>query len=235
MERRDVRTKLAVSLSIKLGDGDLGEGDVSLGSKIGESVHWSVLVEESRVGSKILAVGNLAFDAGKVGTPFSTELAFFYDVYPILRLIAELHLVSALFVISKVIWIRLLYGSWRYSTLTYYILSVLSTSFLSLLVSAVLKWLMIGRRTGSDGLKKKPLWVKFSDWACDYHFRTNVNLFFVAAGLSRVLSSVMMLHGLDIDYKSGIAGISSFYPSMINQVEIKRSFISSSVNYWGQD
>uniref|UniRef100_A0A7S1Y5P3 Uncharacterized protein n=1 Tax=Grammatophora oceanica TaxID=210454 RepID=A0A7S1Y5P3_9STRA len=89
------------------------------------------------------------------------------------------------------------------------------------------EWLMIGRRKCSGSIKPPSLWVTFSDWACDYHFRTTRTVFHLVGCLSKVWNIILMLHGLDIDFQSGMVDQGCFSPSMMNQVVARRSLFAS--------
>jgi len=93
------------------------------------------------------------------------------------------------------------------------------------------EWLMIGRRKCSGSIKPPSLWVTFSDWACDYHFRTTRTVFHFVGCLSKVWNIILMLHGLDIDFQTGVVDEGCFAPSMMNQVVGRRSLFASWVSF----
>jgi len=88
----------------------------------------------------------------------------------------------------------------------------------------------------TDSLKKlSSLWIKFSEWACDYHFRVICTPLYAVSAISRVWNILLMLHGLGIDFESGIGDISSFSPSIMNQIVARRTFFSSQLGFRSGD
>ena len=94
----------------------------------------------------------------------------------------------------------------------------------------ILKWALIGKRR--PGPYKETMWRKFADWAVDWHFSTTSLLLNSVTSDSRIWNIILMLHGMDADFKSlGRRASSSFPPSKLDLVNIRDSFLSSGISF----
>jgi len=210
------------------------DGLVGLGSDIGDCVHLdklSVIPEGTQVLSETYVSGNPALDRGREfqgNDGPCTRILF--KLLQMLWLIFEVYLFFWLFMVSKLFLSGLLTTSWRFSVLMYWILALITTSFIALIVSAGLKWLMIGRRR--EGTRRCPsVLVSFSEWACDYHYKVSTSIFFTALPTSRVWNVILMLHGLDVDLRSGFSNVHASPPSVVDRLFIRRSFLGPWISF----
>ncbi|CAB9500940.1 D-alanine--D-alanyl carrier protein ligase [Seminavis robusta] len=205
-------------------------GMVSPGAKIGDCskvVKLSVVEDGAQVPDGVLARGNPAFHAGlfEVSDAESWK-TFILDGFKIVWTTVEAY---HFFSLSYVVHFALneILPSWRYGGILHWILLFPFTSFLALLTSIALKWLLIGKRDPSDEYEGS-LWREATNWACDFHFRTACWSFIPFFGQSRIWNIILFLHGLDVDMSSALSGpYFYFLPSKVDFVKIRNSFLAS--------
>jgi hypothetical protein len=90
--------------------------------------------------------------------------------------------------------------------------------------SVILKWLLIGKRR--PGPANESLWRTFADWAADWHFQVATGVLLSMTTHSRLWNIILMMHGMDIDISSRVAGVGSFLPSKVDLIKVHNSFIS---------
>ena len=130
--------------------------------------------------------------------------------------------------VAQVIWNGRLPYEWRYTPLCQWVLLLSTASFLNILVSVALKWLLVRRRTTEERLRPT-LCVKLANWVCDYHFRVSSALFRTLTAGSKIWNVILRLHGLDVDFQSAIVSNDIFPPSKVDQLRVRRSFVSAGV------
>ncbi|CAB9504316.1 D-alanine--D-alanyl carrier protein ligase [Seminavis robusta] len=206
-------------------------GMVSPGAKIGDGSKvekLSVVEEGAMVPHDVLAKGNPACHAGSfehTKTEYWEESML--DACKIVWPILEAYHFFALSYLIHMVLHRLL-PSWRYATILHWFLLVPGTSFLAILTSIPLKWLLIGKRDASDEYGGS-LWRQTTNWACDFHFQAASWTLVPFFGQSRLWNIILVLHGLDVDMQSTISHpYTIFYPSKVDFVKIRCSFIPTS-------
>ncbi|CAB9523166.1 expressed unknown protein [Seminavis robusta] len=216
---------------IMIGKDSTISGMVSPGAKIGDGskvVKLSVVQERAMVSDGVLAQGNPAYNAG----PFKHQEASYaeesmLDVIKIAWTIFEAyHFFALSFVVHATL--SMILPSWRYSGIVHWILLFPLTSFLALLTSIALKWLLIGRRDPSDDYESS-LWRRATNWACDFHFHIAAWPITPFIGHSKLWTIILFLHGLDVDMVSelNINPYTQSTPSKVDYLKIHNSFVST--------
>ncbi|CAB9508021.1 D-alanine--D-alanyl carrier protein ligase [Seminavis robusta] len=205
-------------------------GMVSLGAVIGQGskvAKLSVVKEGAIVPEGVLASGNPAYNAGSFHHDESSLFGeSMLEAFKITWTIFEAY---HLFVLSYIVYttLSMILPYWRYSGILHWILLLPMTSFLALLTSIALKWLLLGKRTPSNQYAAS-LWSRATNWACDFHFRTACWLFIPFFGQSRIWNIILFLHGLDVDMVSTLSGpYFYFLPSNVDFVKIRGSFVAT--------
>ncbi|CAB9526875.1 D-alanine--D-alanyl carrier protein ligase [Seminavis robusta] len=118
--------------------------------------------------------------------------------------------------------------SWRYAGMLHWTLLFPFTSFLALLTSIALKWILIGKPHPSDEYEGT-LWRRVTNWACDFHFRIARWSFLpFFGGTSRIWNIILYLHGLDVDLISQLSFPSVYFlPSKVDFAKIRQSFVGT--------
>ncbi|CAB9531058.1 D-alanine--D-alanyl carrier protein ligase [Seminavis robusta] len=215
---------------IVIGNNCQVSGMVSPGGEIGEGSKvekLSVVEEGAMVPHGVLAKGNPACHAGSFQPTNSKSLEEpMLDVFKILWTIFEAyHFFTLSFLVHTAL--NVILPSWRYVGILHWILLFPLTSFLALMTSIGLKWLLIGKRDPSDEYEGS-LWRGATNWACDFHFRTACWSFIPFFGQSRIWNMILFLHGLDIDMASTLSGpYFVFLPSKVDFVKIRGSFVAT--------
>ncbi|CAB9522648.1 Putative fatty-acid--CoA ligase FadD21 [Seminavis robusta] len=206
-------------------------GMISPGAMIGDGSKvekLSAVEEGALVPNGVLARGNPAYNAG----PFEQhqESHFFaeslLDVFKMVWAISEAYHFFALsslvhFALSSVL------PSWRYGGILHWFLLFPLTSFLSLLTSIALKWLLIGKRDPSDEYEGS-YYQRATNWACDFHFYVSAWALTPFFGQSRFWTIILYLHGLDVDIESDLnQPYFIFFPSKVDFVKVRKSFVAT--------
>ncbi|CAB9513695.1 D-alanine--D-alanyl carrier protein ligase [Seminavis robusta] len=216
---------------ITVGENSHVSGMVSLGAEIGNGTKvekLSVVEEGAVVPQGVLARGIPAHNSGSYkNTKPTWQEESLLDAFKIGWTIALAYYFFALsFLIHS--FLNALLPSWRYSTILHWILLFPFTSFLALIPSIALKWLLIGKRDPSDDYEGS-LWRRVTNWACDFHFRIaswSQTPFF---GQTRLWHIILFLHGLDVDMESCLSNpYRIFFPSKVDFVKIRKSFVATS-------
>ncbi|CAB9522650.1 Putative fatty-acid--CoA ligase FadD21 [Seminavis robusta] len=206
-------------------------GMIGPGAKIGDGSKvekLSAVEEGALVPNAVVARGSPAYNAG----PFEQhqESNFFaesvLDVFKMVWAISEAYNFFALsslvhFSLSSVL------PSWRYGGILHWLLLFPLTSFLALLVSIALKWLLIGKRDPSDEYEDS-YYRRATNWACDFHFRAATWALAPFFGQSRLWTVILYLHGLDVDIESNLNNpYVVFFPSKVDFVKVRKSFVAT--------
>jgi hypothetical protein len=217
---------------IVIGENCIVEGMVGLGTNLGNGcfvTETSVLAEGAKVEAQSVVRGKPAF---RDGTHVVNELRSCDEiVLKILKtcwLAIELYIFFANVLVAQVIWNGRLPSDWRYTPLCQWVLLLVTASFLNMLVSVALKWLLIGRRTTEERLHPT-ICIKLANWVCDYHFGASSALFTTMTAGSKIWNVILRLHGLDVDFQSGIVSNDRFPPSKVDQLRVRRSFVAAGV------
>ncbi|CAB9513800.1 D-alanine--D-alanyl carrier protein ligase [Seminavis robusta] len=206
-------------------------GMVSLGASIGDGSKvekLSVVDEGAQVPDGVLARGNPACHAGS----FEPSESRYWeenllDVIKIDWLLLEAYHYFALsFLVHTMLHNTL--PSWRYATILHWFLLFPLSSFLAILTSIALKWLLIGKRDPSDEFEDS-LYRRATNWACDFHFRVAAWPITPLIGHSKLWNIVLFLHGLDVDLRSELnfTPFTKFSPSTVDFVKIRKSFVAT--------
>jgi hypothetical protein len=207
------------------------KGMVSLGASIGNNTtieKLSVVQEGCKVPKSAYVDGNPAYSVPKKQELVSNERQHSFSVslgcLKLLWLLIELYLFFGMMFLAQYLWVPLLPQNWRYTELLKWTLLILWFSALSIVTSVILKWVMIGKRR--LGPASRSLWRTFADWAVDWHFQVATGLLLSMTTNSRMWNIILMMHGMEIDITSRIAGVGSFVPSKVDLIKVKNSFIS---------
>ncbi|CAB9496884.1 D-alanine--D-alanyl carrier protein ligase [Seminavis robusta] len=205
-------------------------GMVSPGAKIGDGSRvekLSVVEEGAMVPHGVLAKGNPACHAGSFEhTKSEYWEESMLDIFKIVWTIVEAYHFFALSYLVHMTLNQLL-PSWRYATLLHWFLLVPGTSFLAILTSIPLKWLLIGKRDPTDEYEGS-LWKQGTNWACDFHFRAASWALTPFFGQSKLWNIILYLHGLDVDMESLLNNpYLIFFPSKVDYVKIRQSFVAT--------
>ncbi|CAB9497124.1 D-alanine--D-alanyl carrier protein ligase [Seminavis robusta] len=216
---------------IIIGKDSLVSGMVSLGAVIGDGSKvekLSVVEEGAIVPDGVLAKGNPACHCGSFEHSRSEVWQeSFLDIFKILWMFSEAY---HFFTLSYVVHITLIQvmPMWRYEIILHWLLLFLASSFLALLTSIPLKWLLIGKRDPSDEYESS-LYRRATNWACDFHFSIAAWPLTPFFGQTRLWHIILFLHGLDVDIESCISNpYRIFIPSKVDFVKIRKSFIATS-------
>ncbi|CAB9497127.1 D-alanine--D-alanyl carrier protein ligase [Seminavis robusta] len=205
-------------------------GMVSPGVKIGDGCKvekLSVVEEGAMVPDGVLAKGNPACHTGSFEhTESKSWEDSMLDVFKILWMFSEAyHFFSLSFLVHTTL--NIILPSWRYGGILHWILLFPLTSFLALVTSIALKWLLIGKRDPSDEFEGS-LWRRATNWACDFHFRTACWSFIPFFGQSKIWNIIFYLHGLDVDSVSTLSGPYFYFrPSNVDFVKLRGSFVAN--------
>ncbi|CAB9497123.1 D-alanine--D-alanyl carrier protein ligase [Seminavis robusta] len=205
-------------------------GMVSPGSIVGDGskVEKLTVVEAgSKLPNDVLAKGIPAYSSGihHYSEPIQKEETALGVIKIVWTLIESYHFFTLSFLVHALL--NQILPLWRYATILHWILLVPTSSFLALLTSMALKWLLIGKRDPSDDYDGS-LYRRATNWACDFHFRVACWTLTPFFGQSRLWNIVLFLHGLDVDMESGLNNpYLIFYPSKVDFVKIRNSFIAT--------
>jgi len=226
--------------SISVGDNCTIRGMLGPGVCVGngsEITKLSSVVEGAQVPDGSIAKGSPAYNAGVTETPLEChryrELTF--EVIKMLWLLFELYHFYGMFLVAQIVINDQLPSGWRYDTLLYWALAVLTTSLFGLVTSVLLKWVLIGRRRAHQSSNSLSQDVRF--WVCDYHFQTSCWALMTFLGQSKLCHAVLFLHGLDIDISSYVSGgwRGNLVPSKLDLIKIRKSFMpTASIDVDGQ-
>ncbi|CAB9518761.1 D-alanine--D-alanyl carrier protein ligase [Seminavis robusta] len=207
-------------------------GMIGPGAKIGDGSKvekLSAVDEGALVPNGVLARGFPAYNAG----PFHQhqESNFFaesvLDVFKMVWAISEAY---HFFALSSLVHFALngVLPSWRYGGILHWFLLFPLTSFLALLTSIALKWILIGKRDPLDEYEGS-LYRRATNWACDFHFRVAAWTLAPFFGQSRLWTVILYLHGLDVDIESDLSSpYCVFFPSKVDFVKVGKSFVATS-------
>lgn len=95
--------------------------------------------------------------------------------------------------------------------------------FVSILVSIVMKWALIGKRKA--GCYNDTILRRMTDWAVDFHYRAFSNILLPFSSNSKIWNVILLLHGTDIDFQSTVQS-RNFVPSQMDLVKLRKSFVS---------
>ncbi|CAB9509910.1 D-alanine--D-alanyl carrier protein ligase [Seminavis robusta] len=216
---------------INIGKNSHVSGMISPGSVVGDGSKvekLSVVEEGAEVPPGILAKGIPAHNSGpnKCEKP-SWQQDLFLDAFKIAWTIIEVyHFFALSYLVHS--FLNVILPSWRYATILHWLVLFPATSFLAIIPSIALKWLLIGKRNPSDEYEGS-LWRKATNWACDFHFRIaswSQTPFF---GQTKLWHIILFLHGLDVDMASCLNNpYRIFFPSKVDFVKIRKSFVATS-------
>jgi acyl-CoA synthetase (AMP-forming)/AMP-acid ligase II/acyl carrier protein len=206
------------------------KGAVSLGASVGGGAFvekMSLVPEGAQVPAKTRVVGNPAYvsDAWYGESSGTSRCRLTLGLLKMLWLGFELYLFFAVMLLAQYLWVTRLPSTWRYSAVLKWFLLLIWFSFMSVLSSVILKWILIGKR--KPGPFDDSLSRKICDWAADWHFQTTTGLLLSFSSHSRFWNLVLMLHGMDIDFDTKLAAAGTFLPSKVDLIEVKESFISA--------
>lgn len=210
---------------ISIGKQCTGGGFIAPGSDIGDFAvieKLSVLQEGSQVQSGVRAEGNPALIIGPSISATRNDQWLQFGTMKMLWLVAELYIFAGLSAIAQAL-LAMNHHSWRYRELLSVFLVVLMIGFLSLLVSILLKWALIGRQ--SPGEKSKGLRHEISKWACDYHYKVTAAILSIFSNSKFLWNLALKAHGMDTDLQS-IVDYTCVYPSNVDLITMKSSMIS---------
>lgn len=157
------------------------------------------MLEGAQISTATLVTGNPAFDAGSVQRS-SSWCCWKLGTIKAMWLVAELYSFFGLLLVGQVLLNDRLPNNWRYTPLCFCFLLIAISSTLSLVVSIILKWIMIGRRR--PGPYVGTLLRTSADWMVDYHFQIGAMLWHYSYLNSRIWNVILILHGMDIDFAS---------------------------------
>ncbi|CAB9508018.1 D-alanine--D-alanyl carrier protein ligase [Seminavis robusta] len=206
-------------------------GMVSLGAVIGEGSKvekLSVVEEGAIVPNGVLAKGNPACHGG----PFEHSRSEVWqesllDAFKIMWIFSEAYHFFALSYLVHITLIQVMH-TWRYEIILHWFLLFQASSFLALLTSIPLKWVLIGKRDPCDEYGGS-LYRQATNWACDFHFGVASWPLTPFFGQTRLWHIILFLHGLDVDIESCISNpYRIFLPSKVDFVKIRKSFVATS-------
>ncbi len=206
------------------------DGKVCLGSSIGSGAYiekFAAIPEGSKVPNRAVVVGNPAFvsDMRKLN---DRNIQFkLLQSLKVCWVVLELYLFFGIIVLAQYMWIPELPHDWRYTPVLQWALLVFWFSVVSIFASIVIKWTFIGKKR--PGKYSDTLWRRIADWAADWHYKAATGLFYGLSSNSRIWNVVAMLHGLDVDFSSQIAGSDCCLPSKVDLVKIRESFVSNAL------
>ncbi|CAB9504320.1 D-alanine--D-alanyl carrier protein ligase [Seminavis robusta] len=206
-------------------------GMVSLGAVIGDGSKvekLSVVEEGAIVPDGVLAKGNPARHGGSVDHSRSEIWKEnLLELFKILWMLSETYHFFTLSYLVHITLIQIM-PTWRYEIILHWLLLFLASSFLALLTSIPLKWLLIGKRDPCDEYGGS-LYRQATNWACDFHFRVASWPLTPFFGQTRLWHIILFLHGLDVDIESCISNpYRIFLPSKVDFVKIHKSFVATS-------
>ncbi|CAB9504318.1 D-alanine--D-alanyl carrier protein ligase [Seminavis robusta] len=201
------------------------------GAKIGDGSmveKFAVVEDGAQVPDGVLARGNPACQAGSF--KYQESISFeesVLDAFKIVWIVVEAYHFFALSCLVHTM-LQSILPIWRYATILHWFLLFPATSFLALVPSIALKWLLIGKRDAAEEYDGS-LYRQATNWACDFHFRIaswSQTPFF---GQTRFWHIILFLHGLDVDMESCISNpYRIFLPSKVDFVKIRKSFVATS-------
>ncbi len=216
---------------IYIGINCIVKGVVSVGASVRDNAiidKLSVVPEGARVSAGGHVVGNPGYDIKHASSSTMykgvKQTSCFLGALKLLWLGIELYLFFAVMLLGQYLWVSHLPTDWEYADLLKWCLLIVWFSVASILTSIMLKWVLIGKRV--PGPAKETVWTTFADWAVDWHFQVGTGLLLSVTTHSRLWNIVLMMHGMDLDISSKIAGVGSFLPSKIDLIKVKNSFIS---------
>lgn len=210
---------------VSIGRNSTVKGLVRPGVQLGEGAFaetLSVVTEGSQVPPGVAASGNPAFNIGPIAHSRMCCSWWKLGIFKLIWLGGELYLFFALFLVGQMTWNERLPIDWRYTPLCYWFLIVLEASILSIIVSIMLKWLLIGKRR--PGPCREGLWRSIFDWGADYHFQISLSALNAITENSRAWNLILMLFGMDTDLSSAMFA-SFIVPSKVDLLCIQRSFV----------
>ncbi|CAB9527124.1 unknown protein [Seminavis robusta] len=205
-------------------------GMISPGAKIGDGSKvetLSVIEEGVIVPEGVLARGNPAYNAGPFKHPEPTHVED--SMLDALKILWTLFEAYHFFAISYLVHLLLnnVLPAWQYSTILHWFVWYPVASFLALVTSILLKWVLIGKRDPSDA-HEDSLYRRATNWACDFHFRIASWALTIVFGHSKISNLIPFLHGLDVDFVSELhfkPQSSLFSPSKVDYIKIRKSFL----------
>ncbi|CAB9501608.1 D-alanine--D-alanyl carrier protein ligase [Seminavis robusta] len=212
-------------------------GMLSPGATIGDGSkveRLTAVAEGAMVPNGVLARGVPAYHAGHHEQPEPTRKEdFILDAFKIVWTMLEAYYFFALSYLVHTFLVHVL-PPWQYVTILYWLLLLPGSSFLAIVSSIALKWVLIGKRDPSDQYEGS-LWHKTTNWACDFHFQCATWALTPFFGQSKLWNIILFLHGLDVDMASNLnIPYLVFPPSKVDFVKIRNSFastISLDLNY----
>ncbi|CAB9518775.1 D-alanine--D-alanyl carrier protein ligase [Seminavis robusta] len=206
-------------------------GMIGPGAKIGDGSKvekLSAVEEGALVPNGVVARGNPAYNAGsfKQHQESNVLAESVLDVFKMVWAISEAY---HFFSLSSLVHFTLnsVLPSWRYGGVLHWLLLFPLTSFLALLTSIALKWILIGKRDPSDEYEGSH-YRRATNWACDFHFRVAAWTLAPFFGQSRLWTIILYLHGLDVDIESNLNNpYFIFFPSKVDFVKVRKSFVAT--------
>ena len=202
-------------------------GMVSPGASVGDESYvesLAVIQECAHVPSLSVATGNPAYLSTK-HTGHRESKSWLLGMLKMLWLAFEVYLFFGVMLLGQYLWTTRLFDAWRYAELLKWTLLLAWFSTMSICTSIIIKWVLIGKRKAGDQVNVS-LWRDFADWAADWHFQVATGLLLSVSTHSRFWNVVLMMHGMNIDLASRVAGVGTFVPSKVDLITVKNSFIS---------
>lgn len=213
--------------STSIGASCIVKGMVSPGASVGDDSFvecLAVVQEGAQVPTLSYVTGNPAYLLRQNSSAQMKRKSSLLGVLKMVWLVFEVYLFFGVMLLGQYLWMTRLPNSWRYAELLKWTLLLLWFSFMSICTSIIIKWTFIGKR--KPGQFSDSLWRDFADWAADWHFQVATGLLISVSTHSRFWNVVLMMHGMDIDFTSRIAGVGCFVPSKVDLITVKNSFIS---------
>ncbi|CAB9524728.1 D-alanine--D-alanyl carrier protein ligase [Seminavis robusta] len=204
-------------------------GMLSPGAVIGAGCkveRLTVVEEGAQVPPEVIARGNPAYNAGTFRHQESNwQEESLLDAFKVLWLFSEVYHYYALYFLAHAILQETL-PTWRYASILHWFLLFPLASVFAMVTSILLKWLLIGKRDPSEEYERT-LWMRATNWVCDYHFQIAAWMLANYAEVSRFDTLVQWCHGLDVDVVSDLYTANIiFSPSQVDFVKIRQSFLS---------
>lgn len=214
--------------AVLIGNGCEIKGMVSSGSTIGDGSYvesLSVVPEGGQVPEMSNVVGNPAFVTDK-SKPYENDInQAILGIFKVMWLVFELYLFFATMLLGQYLWVPYL-PQWRYSSLLMWCLLIVWFGFVSIVTSAFLKWILIGKQR--PGKIHQTLRRKICHWAADWHFTYALELIELTSFGGMIWNIILKLHGMDIDMNSRLIFHSSIPPSKVDLITMKETFVSNS-------
>jgi len=205
---------------------------LSPGVSVGDESHvekFAVVAEGAQVPSNVIAGGNPAVNHGENMQKEEDDCEkpvfglYVLEIVKLVWLLMELYIFFGLFFVPNIAWSAVISTTnCRYGDLLHWFAVVMTQSVMSIVVSIALKWILIGRR---DPAEKETMWSRGVDWICDFHFTSSIMILYTLNN-SKAWNIVLMLHGLDVDFATGVIGVLCYPPSKVDSIKLRKSFVS---------